>query len=101
MAIPFEPLHAVADKLAEVIWHTPAGKRCGLCDERFHARRAAKGIFRGSYSSEAGGFTQSARLICDGCFRHIREHGIPDALKDEAARDIVNTLGVSGPIDAA
>lgn len=97
MKIPLEPLNTVADALAEIIWHTPAGKCCGLCRELFNAQRSPRGIFRGSYFPEAGGHIQSSRLICEKCWGDIREQGIPEALKDEAARDISNTLGVSGP----
>lgn len=100
MSIPFEPLDAVADKLAEVIWHTPAGKRCGLCDELFNARRVPKAIFRASYSFQAGGFSQAMRLLCEGCLRETREHGISDSLKDETASEVIASILTPGPLHA-
>lgn len=98
--IPFEPLNKVANELAEDVWHTPAGKRCGLCRELFNAQRVPKGIFRCSYSFEAGGFTQSARLICQECLRDIRERGIPDSLKAETAREVIASILMPGPLNA-
>ena len=95
------PLANTANEIAESLWHTAEGKRCGNCLAPFNRARVPKALFGATYFFPNGRSHRMMRLLCAECHRTIRSKGPSATLQEAAALEVAGELLVPGVLGEA